>query len=805
MRKRMTILLMAGILTMTPSGVVLAADGAAASGALSGTVQSDGEETVEVESIVPDKEKVAASGGEVKVTVTGTGLTADNWDIEVKAVIQGTDFAMDQLKAEVKDVTATGATLVIPANTMKNVIEYQITAGPVEDGQLTAQASASVLQEKKAENVSVDPKSVQMPDSRTIIATMPVDVSFAEADMDRLKSLIFVADYGNEGSGKYELGAEDTIEIKDRQVIIRTAGDIELTQYSALYIKEGALKNAEGLMLQDISWLITADTVVSGIQMETEILDSRGGEVTASLRGNALHKLEEGSVEAKVMYAGSSKATDIQVKVTYGVHPTLTFTVPENTTDRTQSYLLKVTVNGSPVIEGILGNPAERAVVSVLPEGKTAEDQTLAAMTISGNTEAGTDSDLSEIELTVSPMIGGLKAVLHLYGTNLDPTRTKLRAIDENGVIWPVYNIAECDGTFRFTAVAYEHKNGVTGEGNSQIVEILPARYAGTNKTYQIQVAIDGEHYLTVPTAQLTINNESIRNESGFTPCGPEDIKNVTVKYVEKGTGKELADTDVYKGYSISMIQGFDIGPKEIEGYQVITEPEIDPDNDYVENGREYVYEYEKVDEEEPGEEPGEEPAVLPFTDVYAGSAETEPDWFYEQVAYVYEHGLMTGLNDTTFGPNELLARAQFAVILHRMNGEPEVAYSTRFPDVADGQWYTDAILWAADTGVVTGYTDTGKFGPSDKINREQMAVMMYRYAQTQGYDTSTRADFSQYQDASQVSDYAEEALAWAVGEEIITGKYDKTQLDPKGNATRAECATIMMRVLEKYEGQTTE
>ena len=233
------------------------------------------------------------------------------------------------------------------------------------------------------------------------------------------------------------------------------------------------------------------------------------------------------------MIAGSSKATDIPVEVTYGDRPQLTFTVPENTTDMTQAYLLKVTVNGSPVIEGISGNPAERAVVSVLPEGKTAEDQTLAAMTISGNTEAGTDSDLSEIELTVTPMIGGLKSVLHLYGTNLDPTVTKLRAIDENGLGWPVYNIAECDGTIRFTAVAYENKNGITGEGNSQIVEILPARYAGTNKTYQIQVAIDGENYLDVPQVQLTINNEGIKGESGFTSCGPEDIKNVTVKYLE--------------------------------------------------------------------------------------------------------------------------------------------------------------------------------------------------------------------------------------------------------------------------------
>ena len=178
----------------------------------------------------------------------------------------------------------------------------------------------------------------------------------------------------------------------------------------------------------------------------------------------------------------------------------------------------------------------------------------------------------------------------------------------------------------------------------------------------------------------------------------------------------------------------------------------------------------------------------MQFSDV------TTSSWYYGYVEYVYALELMTGLNDTYFGAADPLARAQFAVILHRMNGEPKVAYSPQFPDVANGQWYTDAILWAADTGVVTGYSDTGNFGPGDEINREQMAVMMYRYAQAKGYDTSTKADFSRYQDASQVDGFAVEAMRWAVGTGIITGKDNGTRLDPKGNANRAECATIINR-----------
>lgn len=186
-----------------------------------------------------------------------------------------------------------------------------------------------------------------------------------------------------------------------------------------------------------------------------------------------------------------------------------------------------------------------------------------------------------------------------------------------------------------------------------------------------------------------------------------------------------------------------------------------------------------------------EEPLVLPFEDV------SEDAWYYDAVCYNYSENLMKGLTDTSFGPDESLARAQFAVILHRMNGTPEVAYTEKFPDVSAGQWYTDAILWAAETKVVTGYSDTGKFGVADKINREQMAVMMYRYAGYMGYNTGNHVDFGKFKDAGSVNAFAREAMQWAVGNGIITGKDGGTIIDPQGNATRAECATIIQRFME--------
>lgn len=177
------------------------------------------------------------------------------------------------------------------------------------------------------------------------------------------------------------------------------------------------------------------------------------------------------------------------------------------------------------------------------------------------------------------------------------------------------------------------------------------------------------------------------------------------------------------------------------------------------------------------------------------------PDgWYYSSVAEAYYNGIMTGLDKKHFGPSDPLARAQFAVILHRLTGEENVEYRPAFPDVADGIWYTDAIMWASEAGIVNGYTDTGLFGPGDSINREQMAVMMYRFAQYLGIDTSGRADYSHFTDAKSVNAFAQDAMSWAIYTGIITGKDNGAIIDPQGNANRAECATIIMRFIHYCE-----
>ena len=183
-----------------------------------------------------------------------------------------------------------------------------------------------------------------------------------------------------------------------------------------------------------------------------------------------------------------------------------------------------------------------------------------------------------------------------------------------------------------------------------------------------------------------------------------------------------------------------------------------------------------------------EEPVGEPFLDVNEG------DWFYDAVAYAYENGLMDGVGGNRFAPNSETTRAQLVTILYRLEGEPAVTGEAGFDDVAAGQWYTDAVIWAAANDIVNGIGDN-QFGPENTLTREQLVTMLYRYAQNKGYDVTASADLSGYPDAGQIQSWAQEAMTWAVAEGIVEGM--DGNLNPAGHATRAQIATILMRFCE--------
>ena len=190
------------------------------------------------------------------------------------------------------------------------------------------------------------------------------------------------------------------------------------------------------------------------------------------------------------------------------------------------------------------------------------------------------------------------------------------------------------------------------------------------------------------------------------------------------------------------------------------------------------------------GEEPVE-PEGLPFTDV-ADSA-----WYRSDVAAVYEAGLMTGTSATTFAPDQDTSRAMIVTILYRLEKEPAVTGGNTFTDVAEGAWYTDAVTWAQDSGIVTGYTET-TFGPNDPITREQLATILYRYAQAKGVDVSVGEDTNilSYNDISDLGQWAMSAMQWACGAGLISGDNNGNLL-PKNTAARSQVAAVLHRAAD--------
>lgn len=184
-------------------------------------------------------------------------------------------------------------------------------------------------------------------------------------------------------------------------------------------------------------------------------------------------------------------------------------------------------------------------------------------------------------------------------------------------------------------------------------------------------------------------------------------------------------------------------------------------------------------------------PVALPFTDVKSGN------WFYDAVKYAYAQGLMTGTSATTFAPNGTMNRAMIVTVLYRLEKSPAVTGASKFTDVPAGQWYSDAVAWAAANKIVNGYDET-TFGPMNAVTREQMAAILFRYEQVKGLENVTlEENLNRFPDQNKISAYAIPALQWVVGQKIINGNADGT-LDPTGTATRAQVAQIFTNLLNK-------
>ena len=208
----------------------------------------------------------------------------------------------------------------------------------------------------------------------------------------------------------------------------------------------------------------------------------------------------------------------------------------------------------------------------------------------------------------------------------------------------------------------------------------------------------------------------------------------------------------------------------------------------------------------EPTETEAPAPSETPeeAKDVTEVFSDVHTDWYTDYVQYVYDNGLMTGIKGTDrFEPNANITKAQVAQVLYNMEGQPMVTNLRviyELSDIPEIEWYTRAVAWAYNRGIVTGDTNAKKFFPNADVTREQLALMMYRYAEWKKYDVSATSDFAGLENAENVSNWAADGMRWAVGEGLISGveKDGVKDLDPQGNATRAQMAAILQRFCEE-------
>ena len=282
-------------------------------------------------------------------------------------------------------------------------------------------------------------------------------------------------------------------------------------------------------------------------------------------------------------------------------------------------------------------------------------------------------------------------------------------------------------------------------------------------------------HTLTFTTphfSQFTVVNDTRKATIDFT----SEEGTVTYIYTPAEIGKELPKSEYGwtihgKRYTTFEVELFQLADGESALRAKPADPPVNPGGGT------------PTEPEEP---------TWPFEDVTEGE-----DWFYDAVAYVYENGIMAGTSDTTFEPYMELDRAMAAQLFYNLEGKPAVTGDSAFSDVASSHWAVDAITWAAQNDIVAGIGG-GLYDPDTDVTREQFAVMLYKYARFKGYDLTVSGDLTQFPDADAISDWAETALSWANGNDLINGHENGT-IDPKGSTIRAQAASILAQFDQSF------
>ena len=591
----------------------------------------------------------------------------------------------------------------------------------------------------------------------------------------------------------------------------------------SLSVDGGSLTASGGTSGDGIQFVVGSHGVTSATTSlsvtNNAIVDTRNGGISASKISETLPTpTPTGNNSSGIVFDGNTGTVygDVELQKDLEIKSGETLTIPEGSTLNTNN---KLTNNGTINVEsgGTLTGDAGGEVVyapaiTTHPADMTVTEGEAATFTVEatgGNLsyqwQQSTDNGSSWTDIT-----GETNATYTIATTTMDMNGTQYRCVVSNSAgsvesnaatltvtAIPTYSITmETDGNGTAFASPASAPEGttitLTAVPNSGYHfdrwEVISGDITITNNTF------------TMPARDVTVKAVFDRDSSGgahhpdagsTTPASSDRYEIETPSDVENGSVK-VSPSKAEKGDTVTVTVTPD------DGYQLDKLAVYDEDGDKLDlndkgDGK-FTFQMPKGDVSiEVSFVPIEdETAKANFSDVPADA------WYAEAVQYVYENGLMTGTSDTTFSPDLTTSRSMIATILWRMAGSPVVNYAMDFADVPADQWYAEAVRWASSEGIVGGYGN-GSFGTGDPITREQFAVMLYRFAQKQGYDVSVgeNTNILSYTDVSAVSEYAIPAMQWAVGSGVITGMGDT--LAPQGETTRAQAAMMLMRFSEQY------
>ena len=462
-------------------------------------------------------------------------------------------------------------------------------------------------------------------------------------------------------------------------------------------------------------------------------------------------------------------------------------------------------VSGAPVVDVPKTIP-EDAVKTVKEAAQSVED--------SGELSAAANSVLSDItqeqvdeaEKAINAEDSGVTVkpsdTVNIYAqTYLSVTPTFYDVADENKTltmdITPMYRVVastkDNPEDIKVVGEVDEGANAVVLDGSEKPLEnintmtisvTLPAEFA--SKTVYIQHK--GYEYSATADASGEI---TFTNPHGFSSFTFSTATQAAAK-IDGTTYTSLQDAvnHVENGQTIILLKDGTATVNREVSFTIANENSntfkatLTPGSDYtMTEGQNGLYTFTKKSSTPITPGPGDEDE-FPFTDVKTS------DWYYNAVKYVYENELMAGTSETTFEPNTKLNRAMAAQLFYNLEGKPAVTGDSTFTDVTSGHWAVDAITWAAQNDIVAGIGG-GLYDPDSNVTREQFAVMLYKYARFKGYDLTATGDLTQFPDAGSISSWAETALSWANGNELINGHENGT-IDPKGSTIRAQAASIM-------------